>query len=145
MSVLCDNIKYDYSKQYKCLLDCIMHYLQDEFDMTYIKHSIISYISQNIKYSKVRRHIFEDQTLESIKNDVMFNTIINEHLVLQAISTHLEIGIHFAYCDGLKYEQRIYPEKEPEVTYKCSRHIYVLKHQTNINIFYYPVTLKLKE
>ena len=91
----------------------------------------IFYIKENFYSSRIQHFVTQNQTLKSLQNDV-FDYVVNDHIALQALATHLEIEIYLLSLSKSKLQESIYPKIEPEVTYKKNRTLYIFKTCTNI-------------
>ena len=120
------------------IIECVMYLLKDMCTLEYCHHIINNYIKDNFYSSRVQRFVFKNQTIQSLQNDVI-NFVVNDHIALQALSTHLEIEIHLLSQSRSKIQESIHPKIEPELTYKKNKTLYIFKTCTNICYSYIPL------
>lgn len=113
------------------ILETFVFLFGETFNLVYIQKVVNDYIKENFYSTRIQRFIFQNQTLKSLQDDVM-NCIVNDNIALQALSSNLEVEVHFLSFSGNKIHDSIYPKKEPEVTYHTGRTVYILKTHTNI-------------
>lgn len=125
------------SNFYTSLFDCLEAKLKIQVSIDHLKHIVCFYVEEKFFSSSVKKYFYSDETPSTIKNNIMKHKMSNDHITLQAISSNLDVEIHFLWYDGSDLVHDIYPLKEPEVTYKSEQVIYILKTQTNIHRSYH--------
>ena len=120
-----------FDNSFDSIIECVMYLLKDTYNLEYCQNIINNYIKENFYSSRIQHFVTQNQTLKSLQNDV-FDYVVNDHIALQALATHLEIEIYLLSLSKSKLQESIYPKIEPEVTYKKNRTLYIFKTCTNI-------------
>ena len=66
---------------------------------------------------------------------------MNDHVLLQSVCTQLEIEINLLSMSGDEFVHLIYPHKEPEVQYNCSRQFFIFKNKGFSTCLYQPMEM----
>lgn len=118
-------------KTYYTILDCIQNAFENQPTLNFLHNLIFLYIKERFHTSSVRKYFVANETLDDIKKNIKKNMCISDDIILQALSTNLEINITFSRYDDSEIIITYYPLREPEIDFKYDKKINIIHTQTN--------------
>lgn len=121
------------------LFDALQCIYSDTMTCEYLQRIVCTYVKERFHTSSLRGCFFADETIESITKKILYHKIVNDHVLLQSVSTQLEAEIHLLSMSGDEFVHLMYPYKEPEVQYHCSRQLFIFKNKGMSMCLYQPM------